>query len=449
MAQERGADTEKQIPIGCRWKDLKALSGKEQLKFYTTQLNHLSVHGQKRVRAIFAGAQTFIKNYRNLSILVDAIDQIEWFDADRAQFGDLYEGLLEKNAGEKKSGAGQYFTPRPLISSMVATIQPRAGEVIQDPAAGTGGFLIEADSFIKKSQGWKKLSTDRREFQRTKAFVGAELVPDTHRLCLMNMMLHDIDSDVRLGDALSGIGKRLPQSDVVLSNPPFGTKWGGGKPARDDLPFDTSNKQLNFLMHIYQSLKKPSDSNLGGRAAVIVPDNVLFEEEIASMVRQDLMSRCNLHTILRLPAGIFYAQGVKTNVLFFNRESEDQKEARDLWVYDLRTNMPSFGKRTPLTRDHFRDFEQAFGSDPWGRSPRDDQGPNGRFRRFTYDHIRHDRRYNLDITWLRDDTMPSLEYTETPRQITEKILSRLRSATAEIEELQTLLAGETSTRNLP
>jgi type I restriction enzyme M protein len=217
--------------------------------------------------------------------------------------------------------------------------------------------------------------------------------------------------------------------------PPFGTKKGGGMPTRDDLTYPTSNKQLVFLQHIYRGLKP------GGRAAVVLPDNVLFEEGIGTRIRADLMEKCRLHTILRLPTGIFYAQGVKTNVLFFSLGEKDTRSTDEVWVYDLRTNMPSFGKRTPLTRGHFAEFEAAYGDDPHGRSSRVDQGPEGRFRRFTRAEIAA-RGDNLDITWLRDENAGRHEDLPEPDEIAAQITAKLQEALAEMEELNALLAGE-------
>ncbi len=253
---------------------------------------------------------------------------------------------------------------------MVNLVQPQAGEVIQDPAAGTGGFLVAADRYIKdKTDDLFDLKENQQVFQKREALVGVELVPDAHRLLLMNAMLHGIESDLLLGDTLSPTGQGLPKANVILTNPPFGTKKGGGLPTRDDFTFPTSNKQLAFLQHIYRSLKP------GGRAAVVLPDNVLFEDGVGAEVRRDMMDKCNLHTILRLPTGIFYAQGVKTNVLFFTRGegTKDKGNTQKVWFYDMRANMPSFGKRTPLTHEHFTDFEKAYGSDPLGKSKRKDQ----------------------------------------------------------------------------
>jgi type I restriction enzyme M protein len=315
MAKE--TEREKQLPKGYRWDDLTKREGIEQLRFYRELLLHLGTEASPRVQAIYVDASTAMKVPRNLKKLVDSIDELDWYSAKSEGLGDLYEGLLEKNASEKKSGAGQYFTPRPLIDCIVTVMQPQAGEMIQDPAAGTAGFLIAADRYIKRHTDELFTLTEQQQvFQRQHAFYGAELVPDTQRLALMNLMLHDIEGGLQLGDTLSPLGAELPKADLIMTNPPFGTKKGGGLPTRDDFTYPTSNKQLAFLQHVYRALKP------GARAAVVLSDNVLFEENTGTRIRADLMDKCNLHTILRLPTGIFYAQGVKTNVLFFTREHE-------------------------------------------------------------------------------------------------------------------------------
>jgi type I restriction enzyme M protein len=424
------------LPKGYRWDDLAAKDGVEQLAFYRSLLVHLGNEGSGRVQAIFRDANTTLRQPKNLGKLVSEIDKLDWYSAREEGLGDLYEGLLEKNASEKKSGAGQYFTPRPLIECMINCIQPQPGEIIQDPAAGTGGFLIQSDRYIKRqTDDLFTLKEKEQNFQRRRAFVGVELVPETHRLLLMNCLLHGIDSDMVLGDTLSADGTTLPKPDVVLTNPPFGTKQGGGKPTRDDFTFVTGNKQLAFLQHIYRTLKPR------GRAAVVLPDNVLFEEGMGAKIRADLMDKCNLHTILRLPTGIFYAQGVKTNVLFFTRGETEQGNTKQVWVYDLRANMPSFGVRTPLTHDHFVDFEKAYGRKSDGSSKRTDQGAEGRFRSFSRDEIKK-RGDNLDISWLRDENSNHHDELPQPEEIAAMIRERLAVALQEIDVLTGLLEGQ-------
>lgn len=434
MAKE--TETEKRLPNGYRWSDLEKKDGVEQLTFYRALLLHLGSNGSRRVQEIYGNAQTTLKHPRTLKKLVDAIDELDWYSARHEGLGDLYEGLLEKNASEKKSGAGQYFTPRPLIDSIVDMVKPQPGETIQDPAAGTCGFLIAADRYIKsRTDNLFDLKEAEQRFQRTKAFIGVELVQDTHRLALMNLMLHDIDSDLVLGDTLSPSGESLPKADVMLTNPPFGTKKGGGLPTRDDLTFPTSNKQLAFLQHVYRGLKP------GGRAAVVLPDNVLFEENVGEDIRNDLMDKCNLHTILRLPTGIFYKPGVKTNVLFLTRGKSDKGNTKATWIYDLRTNMPSFGKRTPLTREHFGEFEKAFGSDPLGASKRKDTGEEGRFRKFTREDIKA-RGDNLAVTWLKDEGVHDGDDLPEPEEIAAEITELLGTVVAEMDRLTKALGGD-------
>jgi type I restriction enzyme M protein len=432
---------ENRLPENYRWQDLDQREGLEQLDFYKRLLLDLGTANQVNdpvVLAIFTDAQTKLRKPTNLKALTDAIDDLDWFSAQEEGLGNLYEGLLEKNAAEKKSGAGQYFTPRPLIDCIVRLVQPKAGEIIQDPAAGTGGFLVAADHYIKlQTDNLYSLTEVEGNFQRDRAFRGLELVPDTHRLCLMNLLLHGIESGVNCGDSLSPDGTSLGKADVILTNPPFGTKKGGGKPTRSDFSTtaDTSNKQLAFVEHIYRALKP------NGRAAVVLPDNVLFEDNVGRKLRQQLMELCDLHTILRLPTGIFYAQGVKTNVLFFTRGKTDRGNTKMVWVYDLRTNMESFGKTRPLTVADFAEFEAAFGADPLGKASRVDQGEEGRFRCFTREQIA-DRNDNLDISWLRDHSNdPEDEMTE-PEEIAAAIASHLRNALAEIELFKEILTDQ-------
>lgn len=437
------------LPEDYRWSKLAKLEGEGQLTHYKQLLLDLGATspdkpmlGDARSRAIFADAQTFLRRPTNLKALTRAIDLLDWFSAREEGLGNLYEGLLEKNAAEKKSGAGQYFTPRPLIDCIVRLVQPRPGETIQDPAAGTGGFLVAADHAIKaQTDDYFQLTQEKALFQRTQAFTGMELVPDTHRLCLMNLMLHGIESDplnvMRCGDTLSPDGEGLGRADVIMTNPPFGTKKGGGRPTRQDFSItaNTSNKQLAFVEHIYRSLKPQ------GRAAIVLPDNVLFEDNTGRRLRQEWMERCNIHTILRLPTGIFYAQGVKTNVIFFSRGSGDRGNTQAVWVYDMRANAPSYGKTRPLTLEDFADFEACYGPDPFGQSPRVDQGDEGRFRCFTREAIA-ERNDNLDIAWLRDESQDPEDDLNEPEDLAAAIAQHLRNALEEIEALSEELAPD-------
>jgi type I restriction enzyme M protein len=433
MAKE--TEREKELPKGYRWDDLTAKEGLEQVHFYKGLLLHLGTHGSKRVQDIYANASTSLRHPKNLNALVKAIDGLDWYSAHREDLGDLYEGLLEKNATEVKSGAGQYFTPRPLVNSIISLVKPQPGETVQDPAAGTGGFLIAADRHVRSiTDNYFALAEKQQEFQRQRAYYGVELVPDTRRLALMNLYLHNLESEIVLGDTLSPVGKDLPKADIIVTNPPFGTKKGGGRPERDDFTFPTSNKQLAFLEHVYRGLKP------GGRAGIVVPDNVLFEENVGAQIRADLMDKCDLHTILRLPTGIFYAQGVKTNVLFFTRGHTDRGNTKAIWFYDMRTNAPAFGKRTPFTREHFAEFGACFGDDRYGKSKRRDQGPEGRFRRFSRDDIKA-RGDNLDVLWLKDDGLGDDDLPE-PEVIVGEIREQLQVAVQEIEALSSLLADQ-------
>ncbi|QLO02652.1 N-6 DNA methylase [Citrobacter freundii] len=468
------------LPEGCRWSDLNSKSGLNLLNDYKQILLKLStgkdaegklVHADPLITAIYADAQTRLREPRHLEQLIRSLDQIDWFSAQKDGLGDLYEGLLEKNAGETKSGAGQYFTPRALINSMVRCIKPQPGEVIQDPAAGTAGFLIAADQYIKaNTDDLYDLSDKERVFQKNKAFIGVELVPSTRRLALMNCLLHGMEGDekgvVHQGNALGMAGQSLAKADIILANPPFGTSKGGeASITRDDLTYSTSNKQLAFLQHIYRNLKP------GGRAAVVLPDNVLFEAGVGADVRRDLMNKCNLHTILRLPTGIFYAQGVKTNVLFFTKGTDADKYQEEnctenVWVYDLRTNMPSFGKRTPFTEQHLKLFEDVFGDDPHGNSSRSegewsfnaseidvaDSEENqdteqhlttSRWRCFSREWIRSAKSDSLDISWLKDKDSIDADSLPEPDVLAAEAMGELVQALGELDSLMRELgAGE-------
>lgn len=410
------------IPEGYRWDDLVGKSGIELKKFYKDLLNHLGENCTGRVREIYQGAATNIEEPKNLEKIITNINSLDWYSAREEGLGNLYEGLLEKNANEKKSGAGQYFTPRVLIDVMTRLTDPQPGERCNDPACGTFGFMIAAHRHVKEAtDDFFDLDADEAKFEREEAFTGCELVHDTHRLALMNAMLHDIDGEIKLGDTLSGMGASMNGYDVVLTNPPFGTKKGGERATRDDFTFSTSNKQLNFLQHIYRSLKADGKA----RAAVVLPDNVLFADNDGEKIRCDLMDKCNLHTILRLPTGIFYAQGVKTNVLFFTRGKTDQGNTKEVWFYDLRTNMPSFGKTTPLKTEHFAGFEAAYLAED-RRAVQDE-----RWSVFTREEIEA-KGNSLDLGLIRDDSV--LDYNELPDPI-----ESAEEAVANLEEAVDLL----------
>lgn len=434
MSKETG--TEDKIPEKYRWDKLVAKKGIELKHFYKKLLNYLGDECQGRIREIYQGAISNIDEPKNLEKIITSIDGLDWYSAREEGLGNLYEGLLEKNANEKKSGAGQYFTPRVLINVMTKLVDPRAGEKCNDPACGTFGFMIAADQHIKNNTSdLFDLSTDEQNFQIQQAFTGCELVHDTHRLALMNAMLHNIEGKIYLADTLSTEGKQLKGYDVVLTNPPFGTKKGGERATRDDFTFPTSNKQLNFLQHIYRSLKNTGNA----RAAVVLPDNVLFADNDGEKIRKDLMEKCNLHTILRLPTGIFYAQGVKTNVLFFSRGKEDKGNTKEVWIYDLRSNMPSFGKTNPLKESDFDDFVKCYCADDFSKRKQtwSEENPDGRWRRYSYNEILKRDKTSLDISWIKTgDEVPDCSLNE----LLEEIKIKTDSIVTSVAKLQELIA---------
>lgn len=416
MAKETGAES--QIPESYRWDSLTAKSGIELKKFYKELLNHLGESCTGRVREIYQGAATNIDEPKNLEKIITTIDGLDWFSAREEGLGNLYEGLLEKNANEKKSGAGQYFTPRVLIDVMTRLVKPQPKERCNDPACGTFGFMIAAHRYVAdQTDDFFDLDADTAAFERTEAFTGMELVHDTHRLALMNAMLHNMEGTITLGDTLSNLGKSMRGYDVVLTNPPFGTKKGGERATRDDFTYTTSNKQLNFLQHIYRSLNADGKA----RAAVVLPDNVLFADGEGEKIRIDLMDKCNLHTVLRLPTGIFYAQGVKTNVLFFTRGRTDKGNTKEVWFYDLRTNMPSFGKTNPLKTEHFEDFVAAFEAAD-RRAVQDE-----RWNVFTREQIAQ-KGNSLDLGLIRDDSVVDYDDLPDPIESGEEAIAQLEEA---------------------
>lgn len=433
MAKETGAES--QIPEAYRWDNLTSKSGIELKKFYKELLTHLGEECTGRVREIYQGAATNIDEPKNLEKIITTIDGLDWFSAREEGLGNLYEGLLEKNANEKKSGAGQYFTPRVLIDVMTKLVKPQPGERCNDPACGTFGFMISASQYVRsQTDDFFDLDADTAKFEREEAFTGCELVHDTHRLALMNAMLHDIEGKITLGDTLSSVGMSMKDYDVVLTNPPFGTKKGGERATRDDFTFPTSNKQLNFLQHIYRSLK----TNGKARAAVVLPDNVLFADGDGERIRFDLMDKCNLHTILRLPTGIFYAQGVKTNVLFFTRGKTDKHNTKEVWIYDLRNDMPSFGKTNPLKSEHFDDFVECYADGDLSKRKEtySEENPNGRWRKFTIEDILARDKTSLDITWMKADSGTD-DYTLA--ELLDMIKEKSNNIAKAVAELETLI----------
>ena len=405
------------IPEKYRWENISKLSGIELKNAYQQALLDLG-KASGNLGTIYRMAQTKIEEPANLKKIFNEIGKIDWYSVDKENFGDLYEGLLEKNASEKKSGAGQYFTPRVLIDSIIRIVKPQPGERICDPAAGTFGFIIEADKYLRSiTHKYFDLSEAENKFQENEAFSACELVSDTHRLGIMNAMLHDVNGNFIQGDSLSETGKALDNFDVIMTNPPFGTKKGGERATRDDLLFSTSNKQLNFMQVIYNSLK----SNGLSRAAVVIPDNVLFEGGVGRDIRKDLLDKCDLHTVLRLPTGIFYAQGVKTNVLFFTKGKNRSKDnTKEVWYYDLRTNMPNFGKTTPLTEKHFEEFEKTFDNVK-------EKDKLERWNKFTIEEIAK-KDYSLDLGLIKDDSVLDSDNLPNPVESAKDTIDQLERA---------------------
>lgn len=428
MANETGA--EKDIPEEYRWDSLTNKSGLELKNHYKELLSKLGETSVGRVSQIYANASSSIEEPKNLEKIIKEIDKLDWYEAREEGLGDLYEGLLEKNANEKKSGAGQYFTPRVLIDVMTELVDPQLGEKCFDPACGTFGFMIAANRHVVEHNNMYHLSDREADFQLNQAFNGVELVHETHRLALMNAYLHKVNGNIVLGDSLSQNAKGLKEFDVILTNPPFGTKKGGERATRDDISFQTSNKQLNFLQVIYRSLK----NNGKARCAVVLPDNVLFAGGDGVSVRRELMNFCNLHTVLRLPTGIFYAQGVKTNVLFFTRGKTEKGNTKEVAFYDMRTNMDSFGKTRTLQKSDFAEFMAGY-NDPSKRT-------GERWSHFTREEIEK-REDSLDLGLIRDDSIK--DYDDLPDPIAsgeeaiaslEEAVDLLKSVVKELKSLQ-------------
>ncbi len=422
-------NTEGLLPQDCRWDGLTMYRGSDLLGFYRVMLTKLGSKAKdENVKRIFAFPTTVFNHSENLKVVIDGIDNINWHSLSQDAIGDIYEGLLSKNSEDSRSGAGQYFTPRALVDAIIQVVKPRLGEVIQDPASGTGGFLISADKYIRDNYFDKEYKNNSPHYE------GLEIEKGTFRLCLMNTFLHGMDANITLGDALTVDAETLQEADLIVANPPFGSKSGSVRNKRDDIKFPSSNKQLDFLQHIYGGLK------IGGRAAVILPDNVLFEGSVGKKIREDLMHKCNLHTILRLPTGIFYAQSIKTNVLFFNKlKGKDQTQK--IWVYDMRANMPQFGKRTPFNFDYFNDFIRSYGDDPCGMSPREDGGEDARFRCFSREVIAENGN-DLNISWLKSENAESYENLLEPTELAASAIGELDKAVSDLNVILELLSAE-------
>jgi type I restriction enzyme M protein len=419
------------IPKGFGWAALLKLDGDDLEIHYRHTLEELGKRSGM-LGVIFRKAQNKIQDPAKLRrLIVDLIDKEQWSSLSVDVKGDAYEGLLQKNAEDVKGGAGQYFTPRPLIAAMVDVVGPTPGQTICDPACGTGGFLLAAYSYLAKHGG---LDRSQKKKLKTGTFFGIELVDSVTRLCAMNLLLHGIggesdeDLPVVTKDALAD---KHGEYDIVLANPPFGKKSSvtivndAGETSRESLVINridfwasTSNKQLNFLQHIFTILKQH------GRAAVVLPDNVLFEGGAGETVRRELLKQADVHTLLRLPTGIFYAQGVKANVLFFEKKpAREQPWTEKLWIYDLRTNMHFTLKENTLQRSDLDDFVACY-----NRKNRNDRKETGRFKSFTYDELIKRDKLNLDILWLKDDALEESANLPAPEIIAADIMADLAAA---------------------
>lgn len=431
------------IPKSCDWTTLRSRTGEPLEAHYLNVLHKL---GQEpgMLGAIFFKAQNKIQDPAKLARLVQMIDAERWISLDTDTKGDLYEGLLQKNAEDTKSGAGQYFTPRALIEAMVACVQPAPMKTIADPACGTGGFFLGAYNWLNRAG--TNLNRRQKEFLRDQTFHGNEIVPGTRRMCLMNLFLHNIgelDGEplVERTDALiADPGRRY---DYVLANPPFGKKSSmtitneDGEEDRDALTYQrqdfwetTSNKQLNFLQHIVTILKDT------GQAAVVLPDNVLFEGGAGERIRRKLLETCDVHTLLRLPTGIFYAQGVKANVLFFDARPKDGRvHTKGVWIYDLRTNMHFTLKTRQLKLADLQDFIECYRPDN-----RHERTESERFRYFTHEALVARDKASLDIFWLKDDNLDKLDDLPPPDVLQQEIIEHLEAALQSFRDVAAGLA---------
>ncbi|QEM07250.1 SAM-dependent DNA methyltransferase [Mucilaginibacter rubeus] len=431
MADENPGEYD--LPSDCDWSFLKDKEKGDLIGTYEDILKGLSRSGGM-LEKIFAGAQNRIHDSFKLKKLIKLIDEENWTSKNYDLKGEIYESLLQKNA--ENSGAGQYFTPRPIISAVIECIRPVLGETIADPACGTGGFFLGALESLSRLEA----DSVQKEFIKFHTFKGWEIESSTARLCLMNLFLHGLGDlketpDIEIGDSLKSLS--LNKVDIVLANPPFGKSSSDiptpdlklsekdGYYLRSDFWVTTSNKQLAFLQHIYSLVKE------NGRAAVVLPDNVLFEGGPGEIIRTKLLDLVNLHTILRLPTGIFYAQGVNANVLFFEKKSENSSPAtKNLWYYDYRTNIRHTPKKNPLTFENLKDFincylskERANNEQTWSES-----NPLGRWRKYTYDELISREKVNLDISWLQDENLIDFSNMPDPEDFLNDIIENIESA---------------------
>jgi type I restriction enzyme M protein len=452
MADERAKLTgsPQVVPKGYRWEDLAA-PNKEGVKLEEHYRNTLKALGEAggMLGLIFRKSQNKIQDPAKLrKLIVDLIGNEQWLSMSSDVKGDAYEGLLERNAQDVKGGAGQYFTPRSIIDAMVECVRPQPGEVIADPACGTGGFLLAAHDYLAKHH---KLDKDEKKHLKYKALRGTELVDSVSRLCAMNLFLHGIGPDddkqkppITTDDALRNEPSDLVE--VVLTNPPFGKKSSItvvndiGETDKESITYNrpdfwttTSNKQLNFVQHVKAMLK------MNGRAAVVLPDNVLFEGGAGENIRRKLLHECDVHTLLRLPTGIFYAQGVKANVLFFDRKPGAKEPwTKKLWIYDLRTNKHFTLKQSRMTRADLDEFVACY--NPENRNKRkptwdEKKNPEGRWRVYDYEELAARDKCSLDLFWLRDESLEDSANLPDPHLLAAEIAEDLRSALEQIESV--------------
>lgn len=443
MADERSIDlpsyrtldvrTEKPIEVACDWRTLGKFSGTELVEHYDRVLSELGKQ-EGILGDIFSGAQAKVRTPVNLKKLIDLIDETEWIALDVDVKAAAFEGLLERAASEGKKGAGQYFTPRLLIQSIVRCMKPdpriSRNFTIGDPACGTGGFLVAAYEWLL-SETSAAFERDVAKRIKSDTYFGQDIDERPRRLALMNLYLHQVEPHISNTDSIyeNPSGQRY---DVVLTNPPFGTKGANQAPDRDDFVVATSNKQLNFLQHVLTILK------LGGRAAVVVPDNVLFAGQAGDIFKV-LMEDCDLHTVLRLPGGTFspYTEGTKTNVLFFTKG----ESTKWTWIYDARANVPKITKKSrPLTAKHFAEFERCYGNDPNGKSSRSESDSGaGRWRKFNIDTVK-DHHYKLDaFKWLRDEELDDPDEMPEPEELVTEAMAELQLALDDLADIQRML----------